>query len=358
MCGIAGMLLRGQEARADLVEAMCAQMVHRGPDDSGVMVDRGCGLGMRRLSIIDLCTGRQPISNEDGTVQVVFNGEIYNFDALRALASRPRAPVPDQQRHRGDRPPLRGGGRRGSRKAPRDVRHRHLGRPPRRSCCSPATASGRSRCTTRVNGDGLYFASELQCAAGCGGPGSSSTAKPCVGTSSCSCDPRTRVGLPERPEARARVLAAISAGRQHRVGQVLVHAGARGPVRRRPAAGEPARGVARQVRRSGAHSAGCRRPARGLPQRRHRLRFGRGFNGPADRVAGQDVLDRLQGGGLQRAGSLRRRPRWHIGRTTTRSWSLPTRSISCPASCSISASRLAIARPFPRSSFRSSPHAS
>ena len=77
------MLLRGQDARAELVEAMCAQMVHRGPDDIGVKVDRGCGLGMRRLSIIDLCTGRQPISNEDGTVWVVFNGEIYNFEALR-----------------------------------------------------------------------------------------------------------------------------------------------------------------------------------------------------------------------------------------------------------------------------------
>lgn len=62
---------------------MCAQIRHRGPDDEGVYVDGGCGIGMRRLSIIDLSTGHQPISNEDGTVWVVFNGEIYNYQGLR-----------------------------------------------------------------------------------------------------------------------------------------------------------------------------------------------------------------------------------------------------------------------------------
>jgi len=57
---------------------------HRGPDDQGYRFDRGAGLGMRRLSIIDLATGRQPISNEEGTIWVVFNGEIYNYRELRA----------------------------------------------------------------------------------------------------------------------------------------------------------------------------------------------------------------------------------------------------------------------------------
>jgi len=56
---------------------------HRGPDDEGVFVDEGVALGMRRLSIIDLSTGHQPIHNEDGTVWIVFNGEIYNFRELR-----------------------------------------------------------------------------------------------------------------------------------------------------------------------------------------------------------------------------------------------------------------------------------
>ncbi len=62
---------------------MCDQIRHRGPDDEGFYVDRHCALGMRRLSIIDLAGGHQPISNEDGSVWVVFNGEIYNFLELR-----------------------------------------------------------------------------------------------------------------------------------------------------------------------------------------------------------------------------------------------------------------------------------
>ena len=62
---------------------MCAQIRHRGPDDEGTYVATGVGLGMRRLSIIDLSTGHQPIHNEDRTVWVVFNGEIYNYRELR-----------------------------------------------------------------------------------------------------------------------------------------------------------------------------------------------------------------------------------------------------------------------------------
>jgi asparagine synthase (glutamine-hydrolysing) len=66
------------------VRAMCATIVHRGPDDDGFFSDARAALGMRRLSIIDLVTGKQPMSNEDGSVQVVFNGEIYNFKEIRA----------------------------------------------------------------------------------------------------------------------------------------------------------------------------------------------------------------------------------------------------------------------------------
>lgn len=62
---------------------MCDQIRHRGPDDEGFHVDGPCAIGMRRLSIIDLSTGHQPISNEDGTVWIVFNGEIYNYQELR-----------------------------------------------------------------------------------------------------------------------------------------------------------------------------------------------------------------------------------------------------------------------------------
>jgi asparagine synthase (glutamine-hydrolysing) len=83
MCGIAGFVLREGRAEAAAVRAMCDQIRHRGPDDDGIYVDGGCGLGMRRLSIIDLATGHQPISNEDRSTWVVFNGEIYNYQGLR-----------------------------------------------------------------------------------------------------------------------------------------------------------------------------------------------------------------------------------------------------------------------------------
>ena len=85
MCGIAGKLNndRNKQVEAGIVRAMCQTIVHRGPDDEGIYVDGPVGLGMRRLSIIDIAGGHQPISNEDGTVWVVFNGEIYNYRELR-----------------------------------------------------------------------------------------------------------------------------------------------------------------------------------------------------------------------------------------------------------------------------------
>jgi asparagine synthase (glutamine-hydrolysing) len=90
MCGIAGILnFDGRPVAVEEVESMCATLIHRGPDDGGMLIRDGVGLGMRRLSIIDLNTGHQPVSNEDGTVWVVFNGEIYNFQSLRQqLAAR------------------------------------------------------------------------------------------------------------------------------------------------------------------------------------------------------------------------------------------------------------------------------
>ena len=90
MCGIAGFVESSATAspftpdeRHGLVHRMCDVIRHRGPDDEGVWVDDGVALGMRRLSIIDLSTGHQPIHNEDRTVWIVFNGEIYNFPELR-----------------------------------------------------------------------------------------------------------------------------------------------------------------------------------------------------------------------------------------------------------------------------------
>jgi asparagine synthase (glutamine-hydrolysing) len=85
MCGIAGFIDQGQgdEQAAELIDEMCRVIRHRGPDDQGTWVEAGVALGMRRLSIIDVAGGHQPIFNEDGSIGVVFNGEIYNYQELQ-----------------------------------------------------------------------------------------------------------------------------------------------------------------------------------------------------------------------------------------------------------------------------------
>ncbi len=85
MCGICGVYNFGshEPVNQETIEKMCQTLVHRGPDDQGTHLAGNIGLGHRRLSIIDLQTGQQPIYNEDKTVVVIFNGEIYNFTELR-----------------------------------------------------------------------------------------------------------------------------------------------------------------------------------------------------------------------------------------------------------------------------------
>ncbi len=85
MCGIAGYfnLRLAADERVPLLRRMCDTIIHRGPDDDGYYADNHVGLGMRRLSIIDLATGHQPISTADGKKQIIFNGEIYNYRELR-----------------------------------------------------------------------------------------------------------------------------------------------------------------------------------------------------------------------------------------------------------------------------------
>lgn len=85
MCGIAGFIQHTPAADArSTIARMAATLRHRGPDDKGMYVDDAAALGVRRLSVIDLATGRQPIANEDRTVWVVHNGEIYNHADLRS----------------------------------------------------------------------------------------------------------------------------------------------------------------------------------------------------------------------------------------------------------------------------------
>jgi asparagine synthase (glutamine-hydrolysing) len=85
MCGVCGVVNRnGSSVPVELVQAMSRTMQHRGPDDEGCYSQAGVGLGFQRLSIIDLGGGHQPMSNEDDTLWIAFNGEIYNFQSLRA----------------------------------------------------------------------------------------------------------------------------------------------------------------------------------------------------------------------------------------------------------------------------------
>src|SRR6187549_1527405 len=87
MCGIAGFISPNNteqiSEREALLDAMCRVITHRGPDEQGMMVEGEAALGMRRLSIIDLKTGQQPIYDESGNLAIVFNGEIYNYQALK-----------------------------------------------------------------------------------------------------------------------------------------------------------------------------------------------------------------------------------------------------------------------------------
>src|SRR5438094_6040124 len=85
MCGIVGKLYQQQDrpVEGEALVAMCETLVHRGPDDEGFYLNGNVGLAMRRLAIIDLDTGRQPVHNEDRTIWTVYNGEIYNFPDLK-----------------------------------------------------------------------------------------------------------------------------------------------------------------------------------------------------------------------------------------------------------------------------------
>ncbi len=85
MCGICGIVSPNETPSMDLLQSMSRTMRHRGPDDEGFHTEPGAGLGFQRLSIIDLSGGHQPMSSADGTLHLVFNGEIYNYQKLRQM---------------------------------------------------------------------------------------------------------------------------------------------------------------------------------------------------------------------------------------------------------------------------------
>ena len=151
MCGIAGFLHHDRTRPADAarLRPMTDAIAYRGPDGEGFFASGPVALGHRRLSIIDLQTGDQPMTSADGQITLTFNGEIYNYRELRRRARGPRATrFRTALGHRGHRPRLRGVGPDCLAASERHVRLRALGRAPAAACCWRATASARSRCTT------------------------------------------------------------------------------------------------------------------------------------------------------------------------------------------------------------------
>ena len=108
MCGICGILNfnRKRAVERGVLEEMNRQIIHRGPDDAGFYLSGNIGMAMRRLSIIDVQSGHQPITNEDDSVALVFNGEIYNHQELRQQLEKRGSSLPQPQRYRNDCPSL------------------------------------------------------------------------------------------------------------------------------------------------------------------------------------------------------------------------------------------------------------
>ena len=163
MCGICGVFEYRQHGRVDhtMLASMLAVIRHRGPDDEGIHLDEGLGIGSRRLSIIDLPGGHQPISNEDGSVVVVFNGEIYNYRELRERAAsgghslRSRSDtevIVHLYEEHGD----------GWSTTCEECSRSRFGTRGAAGCCSPETVSASSRSTMRMRGGRLIFGSEIK----------------------------------------------------------------------------------------------------------------------------------------------------------------------------------------------------
>ena len=165
MCGIAGYFgnLDAGEAAEGLLHAMIGEVRHRGPDAAGVLVAPAAGLAHSRLSIIDLSPGgAQPMSNDDGTISITFNGEIFNYVELREeLIARGRR-FRTYIRYGSHPPPLRGDGDRTASSGSTATSLSRSGTRGGVSWCSRATAWACVRSSTPTHGGVLYFASEVK----------------------------------------------------------------------------------------------------------------------------------------------------------------------------------------------------
>ena len=164
MCGIAGELRHdGAPVDREALGRAARSIAHRGPDDEGIHLDGPVGLAHRRLSIIDLSeSGHQPMSNEDGTVWLTYNGEIYNFRELRRLLEARGHRFASHTDSRGARPRLRGVGREAAAIASTESSRSRSGTAASAGSCSLATASAPSRCICVGSRDRLLFGSEIK----------------------------------------------------------------------------------------------------------------------------------------------------------------------------------------------------
>ena len=323
MCGIAG-LVRWTDApvRVDDVVNMCRRSVAAAPTIKGSYAGDHAALGMRRLSIIDLATGHQPIRNEDGTVWVVFNGEIYNYRgaAPRSRAARPS--LPTRQRHRDDRAPLRGARRR------RCVRSRC-------AACSPSRSGTRAAAQLLLARDRLGI-KPLYYAHVDGGlvvrVGAEGAPRSC---------PTSSAGSDWQAVAPPVHVPVDAAGAEHRRGRPQARAGAsRGHQRAGPAQIAALLGPRPSGRTTNATEGelveelrellaeavelppGQRRAGRRVPQRRHRLERRRRARWPRRCPAAIKTFQhRLRGARVRRARS-------------TRAWSHARSAPSITSSCS------------------------
>ena len=138
MCGICGIFeTGGRNVPRTLLKSMSDTISHRGPDDDGFYTCGGIGLAHRRLSIIDVEGGHQPLSNEDESIWIAFNGEIYNFEELNRRYLSTGHHVQDALRHRDHRAPLRGAWRSLLCRDARHVRAGLVGRTAETSAAGP-----------------------------------------------------------------------------------------------------------------------------------------------------------------------------------------------------------------------------
>ena len=240
---------------------MSETLIHRGPDAEGTFVKGGVGLASRRLAIIDLAGGDQPISNEDGSCTVVQNGEIYNYARAEPLARARRPHAAHALGHRDDRPRLRGVGSRVRRAAARDVRDRDLGRAPQAARARPRPVRDQAALLPRRRRRALVRLRARRAAEGRPRP------RRARGVPRDQHRSRPALDLPRDPQAAARARADLG-GRQGRPRALRAARAAAGARRRR---GRAARGVPGAPARLGARASRLRRPGRRAALGRRRL---------------------------------------------------------------------------------------